>query len=204
MLYDKCALATNTPRRKRRTTPLDVSSTWLASVQTFRQTFNLEDKDWKETEQLKADIKYHLNQNPSSGLTRSLFDRVVKWKLDKQINRPIKFSKTVTNDLVEKITACAFSLSHTDRYVLARVRLDTLGALPGVDIGVASAILALTFPDEYGVIDPRIWKAMYGEDKTGFSLPNYTMFLGHLLDGASQLKWIAQELDFLTWKLADK
>ena len=108
----------------------------------------------------------------------------------------------MTDDLVEKITSCAFSLDHTDRNVLARVRLDTLGALPGVDIGVASAILALTFPDKYGVIDPRIWKEMYGEaDKKGFSLPDYTMYLGHLLDGANQIGWIAQELDFFTWKI---
>jgi hypothetical protein len=187
-------------KRKRRTTPLPISPTWLSRVQAFRRSFNLQDKDWQETVQLKADISAHLKQNPAAGLTRALFDRVVKWKLDKQINRPRKFSKTVTDDLVMKITACAFSLQHTDPSVLARVRLDTLSALPGVDIGVASAILALSLPDEYGVIDPRIWKEMYGQDKTGFSLPDYTMYLAHLLEGARQLGWIAEELDFFTWR----
>jgi hypothetical protein len=174
---------------------------WLSSVQTFRQSFNLQDKDWQETEQLKKDISTHLTQNSGAGLSRSLFDRIHKWKLDRQAKRAVKFSKTVTDELVEKITACAFSLDHSDRNVLARVRLDTLGALPGVDIGVASAILTLTFPHKYGVIDPRVWKVIYGEDKNGFSLPDYTMYLGHLLDGANQLKWVAQELDFFTWKL---
>ena len=99
-----------------------------------------------------------------------------------------------------EVTACAFSLQHTDPSVLARVLLDTLSALPGVDIGVASAILALSLPDEYGVIDPRIWKEMYGQDKTGFSLSDYTMYLAHLLEGARQLGWIAEELDFFTGK----
>jgi hypothetical protein len=107
----------------------------------------------------------------------------------------------VTDDLVGKITSCAFSLAHLDKYILARVRLDVLSALPGVDMGVASAILALTFPDQYGVIDPRVWKVIYGEDKSGFSLPDYTMYLGHLLDVASQLSWSPQELDFFTWRL---
>ena len=171
------ALTTATPKRRRRTTPLSVSPNWLTDVQNFRQSFNPQDKDWQETVQLKADIKAHLTQNPGSGLTRPLFDRIVKWKLDRQIDRPRKFSKNVTDDLVEKVTKCAFSLVHSDRDVMARVRLDTLSALPGVDIGVASAILALTFPDDYGVIDPRVWKQMYGQDKTGFSLPDYTMYL---------------------------
>ena len=80
---------------------------------------------------------------------------------------------------------------------------SVLGALPGVDIGVASAILALTFPDKYGVIDPRVWKVMYGvPDKSGFSLPDYTMYLGDLLAGSHQIVgWTAQELDFFTWRL---
>lgn len=170
-------------------------------MQEFRQSFNLRDKDWQETEQLKKDIATHLIQNPGAGLSRPLFERIRKWKLDRQAKRAVKFSKTVTDELVEKITACAFSLDHSDQNVLARVRLDTLGALPGVDIGVASAILTLTFPDKYGVIDPRVWKVIYGENKNGFSLPDYTMYVGHLLDGANQLKWVAQELDFFTWKL---
>jgi hypothetical protein len=193
-------LNNTTPKRKRRTAPLPVSPNWLKDVQAFRQSFNPQDKDWQDTEQLKTDIKAHLTQNPGSGLTRLLFDRTVKWKLDKQINRPKKFSQNVTDDLVEKITKCAFSLVHSKRDVLARVRLDTLSALPGVNKGVASAILALTFPDHYGVIDPRVWKQVYGVDKSGFSLPDYTMYLRDLLNGAAQLKWQAQELDFFTWK----
>lgn len=124
------------------------------------------------------------------------------WKLEQQENRAQDFRQHVTDDLVEKITACAFSLHHPNKEILARVRLSVLGALPGVDNGVASAILALTFPDKYGVIDPRVWKAMYGvPDKSGFSLPDYTMYLGDLLAGAQLLGWTAQELDFFTWRL---
>jgi hypothetical protein len=194
-------LVSNKPRRTRRTVALAVSSTWLTRVETFRQSFNLQDKDWQKTEQLKKDISSHLAQNPGIGFSRPLFDRVVTWKLERQENRAKRYRQNVTDDLVHKITSCAFSLVHSDRDTLARVRLEVLGALPGIEIGVASAILALTFPYEYGVIDPRVWKVIYGEDKSGFSLPDYTMYLGHLLDGASQLRWSAQELDFFTWRL---
>jgi hypothetical protein len=38
-------------------------------------------------------------------------------------------------------------------------------------------------------------------DQSGFSLPDYTIYLGHLLDGASTVRWTAQELDFFTWRL---
>ena len=187
--------------RQRQTPPLPVSSNWLPSVQAFRNQFNNQDSDWLKVEKLKQDISAHRTQNPNAGLPRPLFDRIVTWKLEQQENRAQDYRQHVTDDFVEKITACAFSLDHPNRHILARVRLNVLSALPGVNMGVASGILALTFPNDYGVIDPRVWKHVYGAKKTGFTLPDYTMYLGDLLDGAARLQWPAQVLDFFTWKM---
>jgi hypothetical protein len=122
------------------------------------------------------------------------------WKLERQKGRNLHWRKKNTDDLVRKVTSCAFSLVHPDRETLARTRLGVVGGLPGVDIGVASAILTLTFPDEYGVIDPRIWMAIYGVKKSGFTLRNYTGYLADLLSAASFLGWPPQEVDFFAWK----
>ena len=42
-----------------------------------------------------------------------------------------------------------------------------LQGISGVGMGVSSAIVALSFPDEYGVIDPIVWKVIYGKKKEG-------------------------------------
>src|SRR5580658_8599893 len=125
-------LAPNNPKRRERTAPLPVSSTWLPRVQAFRLSFNLQDKDWLEAERLKLDISTYQNQHPGAGLSLGLFDRIVTWKLEQQEKRTSHHRAKVTDDLVHKITACAFSLVHSDRNVLAKVRLKVLSALPGV------------------------------------------------------------------------
>jgi hypothetical protein len=180
-----------------------LSSTWLTNVQQFRQSFDYQDNDWQQTVQLKADIAAHLAQNLGKGLSKSLFDRIVTWKLDKQEPRTDYLRVNITDDLISKITACAFSLVHRDRDFLAEMRLNALSAFPGVNMGVASAILALTFPNEYGVIDPRIWKHVYNEVKDGFSMSNFAIAMGHAgarllyLENTVSLRWPFQKLETL-------
>lgn len=78
-----------------------------------------------------------------------------------------------------------------------------LQGIQGVGIGIASSILGLTFPEQYGVIDDRVWRVMYGEDKESFWLSDYHRYLDDLPTGASQLNWLPQELDFFVWKLGE-
>jgi hypothetical protein len=176
---------------------------WLDEVKAFRQSFNLQDKDWLETEQLKKDIEAHIAQNPGAGISLDLFNRIASWKLGRQEGRTRRFRTKVTDDFVRKITNCAFSLVHADRESLTRGRLNVIQGIQGVGMGIASAVLALTFPGEYGVIDDRVWKVIYTEDKESFSLSDYHKYLGDLLAGATQLGWLPQELDFFAWKMGE-
>jgi hypothetical protein len=73
--------------------------------------------------------------------------------------------------------------------------------IPGVGMGVASAILALTFPEQYGVIDPIIWKVIYGVEKATFWIPDYNRYLDELLPASVTLGWPPQEVDFFAWKM---
>jgi hypothetical protein len=178
---------------------------WFDDVKAFQQQFNYsQDKDWLETRQLRRDIKKHRDQYPDAGLSYDLFARIASWKLRRQEGRTRRFRNKITDDFVTKITSCALSLDHSDRESLTRARLSVLQGLPGVGIGIASAVLALTFPDKYGVIDDRVWKVIYDEDKESFSLSDYNRYGKDLLAGAAQLNWLPQELDFFAWKMGEK
>jgi len=68
-----------------------------------------------------------------------------------------------------------------------RRRIELLTSLKGVGIPTASAILTLTDPQDYGVIDIRVWQLLYqyGAVATrpsgvGFSCENWLEFLARL------------------------
>ena len=153
------------------------------------------------TEALKQKIKTHVGQPPSVGLSLPLFKEIATWKLRGQEDRTRHLRTKLTDDLVGKITACAFSLVHADLAYLTRARLYVLQGISGVNMGIASAILALTFPDQYCVIDPRIWKAIYGQNQGQFLLSDYTLCLADVLSASQNLGWPPQVVDFFAWKM---
>ena len=72
--------------------------------------------------------------------------------------------------------------------------------MPGVGTGVASAIMALSFPDTYGVVDFRVWKVVFGESKTTFTTDEYIKYLNELWGCAERLGLEPQVVDFLAWR----
>ena len=80
-------------------------------IRTFRATFNYSDSDWVGTVALRQKIKTHVGQPPSVGLSLALFNEIVTWKLAGQEDRTRHHRAKLTDDLVRKITACAFSLT---------------------------------------------------------------------------------------------
>jgi hypothetical protein len=181
---------------------LQARSTWVQEVRDFRVSFDQKDNDWVSTNALRRKIADHVAKKPGTGLTLGLFNEIVKWKLDRQEGRTRHRRGTkVTKDLLRQITICAFGLRHTDRDSLTRARLMVLQGIPGVGMGIASAILALTFPDEYGVIDDIVWKVIYGSKKESFWIADYRKYLEDLLSASSTLGWPPQEVDFFAWKM---
>lgn len=182
-------------------TKLQPLTTWVSDVRTFRSTFNTNDPDWVATVALKQKIKAHVGQPPSTGLSLALFNEIVTWKLAGQEDRTRHHRAKLTDALVRHITACAFSVVHSDPDYLMRARLYVVQGISGVSMGVASAIIALTFPDQYCVIDPRIWKAIYGVAQEQFSLSDYRKCLAEVLSASVILGWSPQEVDFFAWKM---
>jgi 2C-methyl-D-erythritol 2,4-cyclodiphosphate synthase len=69
-----------------------------------------------------------------------------------------------------------------------------------VGVPVASAILALVFPEKYSVIDFRGWRQVFGEERTTFSVSDYRRYLTEIQKLAQELGWIVQEVDLAIWE----
>lgn len=181
---------------------------WHDRVQQFLKEFDFDtDRDWRETEDLKAAIAIHRDERPGEGLTRTLFERVLSWKLRSQRQRVAAHLDKLTDQLVEELTGTAFRVRHPEQSVLDRVRVEVLIALPGVGLGVASALLTLYYPNQYGIIDFRAWDEVNERDPS--QAPITRVFtVGHLFEYLTKIRAYSakhaiptQKVDFALWKV---
>jgi len=77
---------------------------------------------------------------------------------------------------------------------------DDIEFLNGVSIPVASAVLAIVFPEKYAVIDFRGWRQVFGEEKRTFSIRDYKKYLCAIHRLANELGWKVQEVDLAIWE----
>jgi len=84
-------------------------------------------------------------------MTQAEFLVACNWKSP----RARRYFASNTRASIRSATATAFS-SRSER-----ARFDALTALSGVSAPMASAILTLTHPRRYGVIDIRVWKLLH-------------------------------------------
>lgn len=157
------------------------------------------DPGWIETKRLKHDIRTYRTEHPGAGLSAALFDRILTWKLRRQRARTERRRVDLTPQNIAVVTEAAFLLDHAKRDVLAALRLSILSSMPGVSTGVASAIMALSFPTMYGVVDFRVWEVIFEESKTTFTQADYIKYLHELWECGERLGLEPQVVDFLAW-----
>ena len=107
-------------------------------------------------------------------LTKPDLIKVCKWKSA----RAIKHIRRNRADSIRKVTRAAF------RTRSEKKKLTLLTSLYGVGIPMASAILMLTNPSRYGVIDIRVWQLLLkmgavitNADGIGFDFKEWNRFL---------------------------
>lgn len=83
--------------------------------------------------------------------TKEEFLRIGMWKSP----RPKHWYLANSEENIVKISKKVFST------VFEKRRIELLTRLQGVSIPTASAILTLTNPKDYGVIDIRVWEVLY-------------------------------------------
>ena len=153
-----------------------------------------------ETEQLKAKLAQLRYARQPFYLNAEEFEEILEWKLGQQMGRQRKMRTANTEEIIRPITGVALSISHSDQEYELELRVRTLCVLRGVGVPVASAILALTFPEKYAVIDFRGWRQIFGEERKVFFVSEYKRYMTEIRRLASELGWLAQETDYAIWE----
>jgi len=161
--------------------------------------FRTSSEDYGDTERLKARFAQLRRERQPFYLTRMEFEEILRWKLRGQYGRQQARRSANTEDVIKAITGVALTITHSDEDYELELRVNLLCALRGVGVPVASAVLALVYPERYAVIDFRGWRQVFGEEKAGFSIADYKRYLKEVRRLADQLGWLPQEVDLAIW-----
>jgi hypothetical protein len=94
----------------------------------------------------------------------------------------------------------AFAVADSNRETELKLRVAILTSLPGVAVPIASAILALVYPDTYAVLDFRGWRQIFPGIPKNLSISGYRRYMKVMWELAQQLQWPVQEVDLAIWE----
>jgi len=147
----------------------------------IRKNFKEEDK---ETQNLIDELRR--DERSRGRLTKDKLIRIDEWKTPTLRNQHRILQNS--EEEVIKISEDAFSTTDEEE------KIKVLTKLKGVGIPTASAILMLTDPSNYGVIDRRAWEvlSLYSDElvksKKSFSSNDWVTYLKILRDLAQKVK----------------
>lgn len=157
-------------------------------------------KDWNEAEKIKSDLEKLKKHRQPFFLDPVDLAPVMRYKLREQERRSTKHRERWTTEFVAAVTRAAFSIRLENRETEAAVRVGILSVLPGVGIPVASAILALTEPEKYAIVDFRVWRQLFGTEKRSFASTDYIVYMRRIWQLAEELRWPPQIVDWCIWR----
>ncbi|GEM_PF-2487612 len=163
-----------------------------------QQLITPDNREWAQVINLRNLVRGEFDSR--GHLTPPTYHRILNWKLRQQRNRTERYRKDNPDDLIRELTGTFWRVRHPDEEKELEIKLKVLMAIPGTGLGVASAILTLSAPDKFAIIDFRNWKVLYNEDKKVFTLSDYKKYLKDIRQLALQLECEAQEIDYLLWK----
>jgi hypothetical protein len=156
--------------------------------------------DYDETEQLKAKLAQLRTERQPLYLTAAEFEEILHWKLGQQIGRQRDIRAANTDEIIAAIMGLALTITHPDQEYELELRMGILCSLRGVGVPVASAVLSLIFPEQYAVIDFRVWRHIFDDARRTFSIPDYREYMREIRRLADELSWPVQEVDHAIWE----
>ena len=156
--------------------------------------------DYMETEALKAEFRQSRLERTPFFLTGEQLDRVFRWKLRGQYMRQSARRARNSEAAYRTVTEAVFKVVGPEFEYECALRLGLLSALPGLGIPVASAVLALTEPQQYCVVDRLGWRAVFGEKRESFAIADYLRYRAEVSRLAAELGWSVQETDLAIWE----
>lgn len=157
-------------------------------------------EDHLTTEKLKRKLRRLRKARRPFYLEASEFDEILHWKLRSQYGRVSRHRHLLLDTTISSVTRTAFEVRAAERDDTLKIRTGVLTSLPLVGVPIASAILTLVMPEEYGVIDFRGWRQVFGEERRSFSIPDYLRYMRQLWRLADELAWMPQEVDEAIWE----
>jgi hypothetical protein len=147
-------------------------------------------EDTPETRQLIGDLRVVRKRGH---LTKPEFLAICRWKSPRSIRHCLKNSPA----RIRRQSATAFASRDE------RVQFEALTALDGVGAPTASAILTLTDPRRYGVLDIRVWQLLFelGSVRTkpggvGFTVNEWCVYLEVLRLHAKQFRVSVRAVEY--------
>lgn len=132
---------------------------------------HLSTKEWASTQKVMNELA---GAKKRGYLTKAELVKVCRWKSA----RAIKQIRRNHSDTIKKITKTAFATRSE------QTKLSLLTDLYGVSVPMASAVLMLTNPKRYGVIDIRVWQLLHkmgsvktNADGVGFHFKQWYRYL---------------------------
>jgi len=145
-----------------------------------------------------AKIIRRLEHVKSDGeLSRGEFIDICYWKSPRSIRRCERNSSST----IEKVSRKVFETRNEER------KIDLLASLQGVSVPTASAVLTLTNPKNYGVIDIRVWQLLYALQSVetnpggqGFTVSHWLQYLQILRHQAKRKKLAVRLVELTLYK----
>ena len=140
-----------------------------------------------EEPETKALIEKLRHVKTKGYFTKPEFLEMCKWKDVRQLRR----SDWEANTESEVVDISTQAFATNDEYK----RIILLDRLKGVGIPIASAILTLTDPQAYGVIDKRVWQLLHLYGEVNYDPEGEDLSIGHWTDYLPKLRHWASEFE---------
>lgn len=128
-------------------------------------------------------------------LTKKELLRMADWKFYRLW--PSKHKKEIESNpdiLIEKTTKRAIE------EIDDKNKVEILDDLRGVGIPMASAILTVLNPNDYGVIDINAWYALNSEEKRSFTSEDFILFMKKIRENAKKQNLTARQTEIGLFK----
>jgi len=146
------------------------------------------DADLAATEHLKARLARARDKRVPFYLGREEFLEICHWQLGDQFARAARLLESSSDRRIKRITQLAFAVKDKDADFELGARLAILRLLPGVGLGVASAILGLCNPKRFAPLDARAWQAVLDDKRGASEVADYQRYLARLGELESEVR----------------
>jgi hypothetical protein len=160
------------------------------------------DDDFVGLDALRGEFADILRLRKEKYLNSAEFERIICWKLDTQAHRSKKLRMVNVDKLVVPITKAYFNLNLDNFDYETEVKIKILTSLKGVGTPLATAVMAITEPEKYCIIDSILWAFIFNQEKSTFSTNDYLKFHKFVVELSRKLDRDIQKTEFSLWKLS--